>query len=116
MEAVDPEVSVTCMDLGHVRKTFQLALLCTKWNPSERPTMHEVERVLLSLLPAPAIKPCFNPSKTIDYAKFVIDKGQQQPNDMQSREQHQGNDSSDAQWFVQFGEVIYIGIIEVKND
>ncbi|BAT89741.1 hypothetical protein VIGAN_06079000 [Vigna angularis var. angularis] len=52
METVDPEVSITCMDLTHVKKTFQLALLCTKGNPSERPTMREVARVLASLLPA----------------------------------------------------------------
>lgn len=106
MEAVDPEVSVTCMDLAHVRKTFQLALLCTKRNPSERPTMHEVARVLVSLLPAPAIKPCPITPKTIDYAKFVVDKGGQQPKVMQPLARQQENNSSDAQWFVRFGEVI----------
>lgn len=106
MEAVDPEVSVTCMDLAHVRKTFQLALLCTKRNPSERPTMREVARVLVSLLPAPATKPCSNLPKTIDYAKFVIDKGQQQAKVKQPYAQQPENNSSDAQWFVRFGEVI----------
>ncbi|EXC20887.1 LRR receptor-like serine/threonine-protein kinase ERL1 [Morus notabilis] len=106
MEAVDPEVSVTCMDLAHVRKTFQLALLCTKRNPSERPTMHEIARVLVSLLPAPAIKPCPITPKTIDYAKFVVDKGGQQPKVMQPLARQQENNSSDAQWFVRFGEVI----------
>ncbi|KAM3688544.1 hypothetical protein ACB098_10G162400 [Castanea mollissima] len=104
MEAVDPEVSVTCMDLSHVRKTFQLALLCTKRNPSERPTMHEVARVLVSLLPAPPRKACLDPPKTIDYAQFVIDKGQQQSKIQQQQVQH--NNSSDAQWLVQFGEAI----------
>ncbi|KAG2715710.1 hypothetical protein I3760_03G090600 [Carya illinoinensis] len=105
MEAVDPEVSVTCMDLAHVRKTFQLALLCTKRNPSERPTMHEVSRVLVSLIPAPPGKPGFEPPKKVDYAQFVIDKGQQQPK-AQQRQFQQENNSSDAQWFVRFGEVI----------
>ncbi|GJN29769.1 hypothetical protein PR202_gb18088 [Eleusine coracana subsp. coracana] len=57
MEAVDSEVSVTCTDMNLVRKAFQLALLCTKRHPSDRPTMHEVARVLLSLLPAPPVKP-----------------------------------------------------------
>lgn len=101
MEAVDPEVSITCVDLSHVRKAFQLALLCTKHHPSERPTMHEVSRVLVSLLPPPPDKklPSSAPPKSIDYAKFVIGKGQQQ------QQQHETN-SSDAQWFVRFGEVI----------
>ncbi|PON59985.1 GPCR kinase [Trema orientale] len=106
MEAVDPEVSVTCMDLAHVRKTFQLALLCTKRNPSERPTMHEVARVLVTLLPAPATKPCSTLPKTIDYAKFVIDKEQQPKVKQPHAQQQQENNSSDAQWFVRFGEVI----------
>jgi len=109
MEAVDPEVSVTCMDLAHVRKTFQLALLCTKRNPSERPTMHEVARVLVSLLPPPPRKPGFDPPKTVDYAQFVIDKGQQQSKSQKQQQQQQvqqENNSADAQWFVRFGEVI----------
>lgn len=113
METLDPEVSVTCMDLSHVRKTFQLALLCLKRNPIERPTMHEVARVLVSLLPAPPTKHC-SVSKGIDYAKFAVDKGQQQPKlqqqqQPQQQQQHpvqQESNSSDAQWFERFGEVI----------
>ncbi|GLU20965.1 hypothetical protein SLE2022_371370 [Rubroshorea leprosula] len=107
MEAVDPEVSVTCVDLAHVRKTFQLALLCTKRHPSERPTMHEVARVLLSLLPAPPTKPRSGPPKPIDYAQFVIDKGQQQSQLQQQQPEFlQHTNSSDAQWHVRFREVI----------
>ncbi|XVF09718.1 hypothetical protein REPUB_Repub07fG0119600 [Reevesia pubescens] len=107
MEAVDPEVSVTCMDLAHVRKTFQLALLCTKRHPSERPTMHEIARVLVSLVPAPPTKLCSAPSKTIDYAQFVIDKGHQQSQlEQQQLRLQQETNSSDAQWFVRFQEVI----------
>lgn len=109
MEAVDPEVSVTCMDISHVRKTFQLALLCTKRYPSERPTMHEVARVLVSLLPAPPTKTCLGPPKKIDYAQFVINKGQQQPKMPPQQEQPQvqrDNNSSDAQWLVRFREVM----------
>ncbi|XWS37728.1 hypothetical protein CRYUN_Cryun19dG0069900 [Craigia yunnanensis] len=107
MEAVDPEVSVTCMDLAHVRKTFQLALLCTKRHPSERPTMHEVARVLVSLVPAPPTKLCSAPPKSIDYAQFVIDEGQQRSEleHQQQRIQRETN-SSDVQWFVRFREVI----------
>ncbi|KAF7833417.1 LRR receptor-like serine/threonine-protein kinase ERL1 [Senna tora] len=103
MEAVDPEVSVTCMDLAHVKKTFQLALLCTKRNPSDRPTMHEVARVLVSLLPSPPTKTCSAPVKTADYARFVIEKGRQQR--MELLHSKQENNSSDAQWFVRFGDV-----------
>ncbi|KAI3458247.1 hypothetical protein Pfo_014910 [Paulownia fortunei] len=105
MEAVDPEVSVTCMDLSHVRKAFQLALLCTKRHPSERPTMHEVSRVLVSLLPPPPKKPCSTAPKSIDYAQFVIGKGQPHLQ-MPQQQLQQENNSSDAQWFVRFGEVI----------
>ncbi|CAL0315975.1 unnamed protein product [Lupinus luteus] len=89
MEAVDPEVSVTCINDGHVKKAFQLALLCTKRNPSERPTMYEVARVLVSLLPAPPTKIHAPPSKG----------GQRQS-------QHDTNISSDAPWFFPFGDVI----------
>ncbi|PKI38366.1 hypothetical protein CRG98_041277 [Punica granatum] len=103
MDAVDPEVSVTCMDISHVKKVFQLALLCTKRLPSDRPSMHEVARVLVSLVPPPATKkPTPVPLKRIDYARFVIDnQGQQQ----QLTTNHQNN-SSDAQWFLRFREVV----------
>ncbi|XP_042506458.1 LRR receptor-like serine/threonine-protein kinase ERL1 [Macadamia integrifolia] len=104
MEAVDPEVSVTCMDLGLVRKTFQLALLCTKKHPSERPNMHEVAKVLVSLLPAlPTAKLCDVP-KTINYAQFFVNsEGKQQ---QQQNPRLHDNSSSNARWFVKFGEVI----------
>ncbi|CAN1786619.1 LRR receptor-like serine/threonine-protein kinase ERECTA [Linum perenne] len=51
METVDADITATCKDLGAVKKVFQLALLCAKRQPSERPTMHEVTRVLSSLMP-----------------------------------------------------------------
>ncbi|KAJ0042125.1 hypothetical protein Pint_17300 [Pistacia integerrima] len=103
MEAVDPEVSVTCMDMNNVRKTFQLALLCTKRNSLDRPTMQEVARILVSLLPASPTKSTLAPKST-DYAKFVIDKGHLRRQLQQ--QQVQQNNSSDAQWFVRFGEFI----------
>ncbi|XP_020113185.1 LRR receptor-like serine/threonine-protein kinase ERL1 [Ananas comosus] len=103
MEAVDSEVSVTCVDMGLVRKAFQLALLSTKRHPSDRPTMHEVARVLLSLLPTAASslsKPsCLMPpaKAVVDYSKFVGNhRGDANDDDS----------SSDRQWFVRFGEVI----------
>ena len=105
MEAVDSEVSVTCTDMNLVRKAFQLALLCTKRHPVDRPTMHEVARVLLSLLPAPpAAKPPATKAAAGDYTRFLATAA-----DMK----HVGvsddigdNSSSDEQWFVRFGEVI----------
>lgn len=111
METLDQEVSVTCVDLSHVKKTFQLALLCTKQNPIERPTMHEVARVLISLLPLPVTKPWSVATKTsIDSAKFVNDKGQNQPKLLQQQQQQpfqpESSSSRDAQWFVRFGDVL----------
>ncbi|VAH98743.1 unnamed protein product [Triticum turgidum subsp. durum] len=104
MEAVDSEVSVTCTDMGLVRKAFQLALLCTKRHPIDRPTMHEVARVLLSLMPAPAAaKPysyaATDASKKVDYTRYLA--AATTPDDTAG-----DNSSSDEQWFVRFGEVI----------
>ncbi|KAL9254930.1 LRR receptor-like serine/threonine-protein kinase ERL1-like protein [Drosera capensis] len=102
MEAVDPEVSITCVNTSHVKLTFQLALLCTKLHPSDRPTMKEVARILGTLLPPPMPLPkksaSPSPEKRIDYSQFFIERGQ--------RQQQQLDSSSDAQWFVRFGEVI----------
>jgi hypothetical protein len=45
METIDPDIiGDTCKGLGVVRKVFQLALLCTKRQPSDRPTVHDVVR------------------------------------------------------------------------
>ncbi|XP_027358808.1 LRR receptor-like serine/threonine-protein kinase ERL1 [Abrus precatorius] len=106
METVDPEVSVTCMDLAHVKKTFQLALLCTKTNPSERPTMHEVARVLGSLLPAPPSNIFAPPTKTIDYAQFVIQKRNHLHHPQMDRLQPPQEKYSNDQWFVHFEDVV----------
>ncbi|XP_052210314.1 LRR receptor-like serine/threonine-protein kinase ERECTA [Diospyros lotus] len=104
MDTVDPEIVATCKDLGAVKKVFQLALLCTKRQPSDRPTMHEVARVLGSLLPseapksmAPAPLPSAKvPSYMEEYANL--------------KTPHLVNCSSmstsDAQLFRKFGEVI----------
>ncbi|GAB4858714.1 hypothetical protein Ancab_010187 [Ancistrocladus abbreviatus] len=106
MDAVDPEVSVTCVNVSHVKKAFQLALLCTKRHPSERPTMQEVARVLVSLLPPPLTKKSSpSPLKAFDYAEFVIDSGQLQQQQQQQLHSQLDN-SSDAEWFLKFGEVI----------
>ncbi|KAJ0231388.1 LRR receptor-like serine/threonine-protein kinase ERL2 [Hirschfeldia incana] len=96
MEAVDPEVTVTCMDLGHIRKTFKLALLCTKRNPLERPTMLEVSRVLISLLPSMQVA-----------KKLSSPDPSKRPTDYGVRDQQQQERSEEgSQWFDQFHEAI----------
>ncbi|KAJ7958412.1 Receptor protein kinase [Quillaja saponaria] len=108
METVDPEITATCKDLGAVKKVFQLALLCTKRQPSDRPTMHEVTRVLGSLVPsmsppkqsASALPPSFPSSKVPSYVDEYVNL----------KTPHMVNCSSmstsDAQLFLKFGEVI----------
>lgn len=108
METVDPEITETCKDLGAVKKVFQLALLCAKRQPSERPTMHEVTRVLESLMPvieppkqlhsaAPAPLPSAKgPSYIDEYANLKA------PHMMHCASMS----ASDAQLFLKFGEVI----------
>lgn len=104
MEAVDSEVSVTCVDLRLVRKAFQLALLCTKRHPSDRPSMHEVSQVLMSLLPSPSWKPPSLPLKTNDYTRIIASDDKSHGNGRDDHNQY--SSSSDGQWFVKFGEVI----------
>nr|CAB3469337.1 unnamed protein product [Digitaria exilis] len=104
MEAVDSEVSVTCTDMNLVRKAFQLALLCTKRHPVDRPTMHEVARVLLSLLPASAVKPPTTKGTAGDYTRFLATTTADMKHDVS--DDIGDNSSSDEQWFVRFGEVI----------
>ncbi|KAJ1692744.1 hypothetical protein LUZ63_009442 [Rhynchospora breviuscula] len=104
MEAVDSEVSVTCTDMNHVKKMFQLALLCTKRHPSDRPTMHEVSRVLISLLPATVCdkKPVSSPQhNNMDFTRFLMSS----PAVRHDRDA-MSDSSSDAHWFVRFGEAI----------
>ena len=104
METVDPEITATCKDLGAVRKLFQLALLCTKRQPLDRPTMHEVARVLGSLIPP--IVPPKQPTPTLPSAKAsgYIDEY------ATLKTPHMMNcpsmSTSDAQLFLKFGEVI----------
>ncbi|KAK4353266.1 hypothetical protein RND71_028784 [Anisodus tanguticus] len=107
METVDPEITATCKDLGDVKKVFQLALLCSKRQPAERPTMHEVARVLESLVPVAETKqpnptlPALLPSAKVPcYMDEYVNL----------KTPHLVNCSSistsDAQLFLKFGEVI----------
>lgn len=110
METVDPEITATCKDLGAVRKVFQLALLCAKRQPSDRPTMHEVTRVLGSLMPSAAppkqLGPTLPPPAALPSAKVpcYIDEY------VNLKTPHLVNcpsmSTSDAQLFLKFGEVI----------
>ncbi|KAF6146588.1 hypothetical protein GIB67_008874 [Kingdonia uniflora] len=108
METVDPEISSTCKDLGAVKKLFQLALLCTKKQPCDRPTMHEVTRVLGFVAPPtdtkqpqapstiPSLVPTNVPSYMDEYAKM------RNPDMVNCT----SLSTSDAQLFLKFGEVI----------
>ncbi|XP_077236346.1 leucine-rich receptor-like protein kinase family protein [Tasmannia lanceolata] len=105
METVDPEISATCKELTVVKKVFQLALLCTKKQSSERPTMHEVTRVLECLVLAGAPKlavplplPPAVPSYIDEYANL-----KNKPNVVTCATL---SSTSDANLFLKFGEVI----------
>lgn len=105
METVDPDVSSTCKDLGDAKRVFQLALLCTKRQPSDRPTMHEVSRVLGCLVqpdPTPKqarLQPPLVPSYIDEYANLKAQNGE-------ALSCVTSHSTSDAQLFLKFGEVI----------
>lgn len=108
METVDPEVTATCKDLGAVKKVFQLALLCTKKQSGDRPTMHEVTRILGTLVPEiplpkqtpPALPPSLPSARvsafTDNYSSLRVPHVIKSPT----------ISTSDAQLFLKFGEVI----------
>jgi hypothetical protein len=108
METVDPEITATCKDLGAVKKVFQLALLCTKRQPTDRPTMHEVTRVLGSLVPliTPPKQCTQAPPAPLPSAKVpcYIDEyaNIKSPHILNCPSMS----TSDAQLFLKFGEVI----------
>lgn len=107
MDTVDSNISSTCTDLGDVKKVFQLALLCSKRQPSDRPTMHEVVRVLASLLPSTT--PTKESTPTLD--PILSDKVPCYMDEYANlKRPHLVNCSttstSDAQLFLKFGEVI----------
>ncbi|KAL5995095.1 hypothetical protein ACLOJK_025153 [Asimina triloba] len=106
MEMVDPDISAACKDLGAVRKVFQLALLCTKKQPSDRPTMHEVTRVLESLMPpcTPSSKPPLLPQPVPSVPSYMDEYSNvANPNVFACATL---SSTSDANLFLKFGEVI----------
>ncbi|EMS63677.1 LRR receptor-like serine/threonine-protein kinase ERECTA [Triticum urartu] len=105
METVDPDIADTCQDLGEVKKVFQLALLCTKKQPSDRPTMHEVVRVLDCLVhpdpPPKAAQP--QPPTGPSYAnEYVSLRGA----GTLSSSCANSSSTSDAELFLKFGQAI----------
>ncbi|CAD6242099.1 unnamed protein product [Miscanthus lutarioriparius] len=107
MEMVDQDITDTCKDLGEVKKVFQLALLCSKRQSSDRPTMHEVARVLDSLVCPGALPKQAQPQ--------VSEKSSTAPSYVSEYVGLRGgsalscansSSASDAELFMKFGEVI----------
>lgn len=99
-----------------MKKAFQLALLCTKRQASDGPTMHEVARVLGSLtrqdnsrkqVPVP-------PPPTV--ASYMDDgyTNLERPNAVLASATLSSN--SDANLFLKFGEVISHNTVTISND
>ncbi|KAF8401089.1 hypothetical protein HHK36_014392 [Tetracentron sinense] len=105
METVDPEISATCKDLGAVKKVFQLALLCTKKQPSDRPTMHEVARVLSCLVPSITTKQSTSPP-SLPHAKVPSYMDEYANLKNSNLVNCASLSTSDGQLFLKFGEVI----------
>lgn len=108
MDAVDPEITSTCKDLGAVKKVFQLALLCTKKQSSDRPTMHEVTRVLNCLLPPSPPKQAPNSMNSLALPGSVPTYMDQYSNLKNPNVAMNAtlSSTSDANLFLKFGEVI----------
>jgi hypothetical protein len=110
MDILDPEVKLTCTNLASVKKALQLALLCSKKQPSARPTMHDVVRVLFTLFPSQEMKGAAGSPHIragSNYHRYLDDYADRQ----QHREDLTGSSStssstSEGHLFVKFGEVI----------
>ncbi|KAJ6743349.1 LRR RECEPTOR-LIKE SERINE/THREONINE-PROTEIN KINASE-RELATED [Salix viminalis] len=118
METVDPEVTATSKDLGAVKKVFQLALLCTKRQPADRPNMHEVTRVLRSLVPliTPPKQCAQAPPAPLPSAKVpcYIDEyaNIKTPHILNCPSMS----TSDAQLFLKFGELVEMVYKDLKSN
>jgi hypothetical protein len=107
MEMVDPDITDTCRDLGEVKRMFQLALLCGKRQPSDRPTMHDIVHVLNTLVspePAPKLaQPTGSPQSSAAPSyinEYVSLRGGSALSCANS------SSASDAELFLKFGEAI----------
>lgn len=103
MESVATDISSTCRDLGAVKKLFQLALLCTKKQPLDRPSMHEVVRVLESLVEPtpPPVAPQHSATSYVDEYKNL-----RSSDALTCSATSLSSSSSDTQLFLKFNEVI----------
>lgn len=108
MEVVDPDITSTCKDLSDVKKVFQLALLCSKRQPTDRPTMHDVVCMLSSMLPSamPMKESTLVPSLTDPSAKGPCYKDEYANLKAPHLVNYSSMSTSDAQLFLKFGEVI----------
>ncbi|OIW21890.1 hypothetical protein TanjilG_13837 [Lupinus angustifolius] len=109
METVDPDITSTCKDMGAVKKVYQLALLCTKRQPADRPTMHEVTRVLGSLIPSTTLPPKQQaplPPASHQSTKITCYKDEYANLKTPHLVNYPSMSTSDAQLFLKFGEVI----------
>ncbi|KAL0886163.1 hypothetical protein Bca101_010146 [Brassica carinata] len=104
MEMADPDITSTCKDLAVVKKVFQLALLCTKRQPSDRPTMHQVVRVLGSFMLSEQPPAAVAATSTTLTSSCYVDEY------TKLKTPHNVNCSSmsasDAELFLRFGQVI----------
>ncbi|KAL7159110.1 hypothetical protein ABFS83_01G007000 [Erythranthe nasuta] len=106
MDTVDPEISETCNDLGEVKKVFQLALLCTKRQLMERPSMHEVVRVLRTLVPREDKSSTILPSDQITSTKAQCYMDEYANLKTPHLVNCSSMSTSDEELFLKFGEVI----------
>ncbi|XP_074367348.1 LRR receptor-like serine/threonine-protein kinase ER1 isoform X2 [Apium graveolens] len=108
MEIVDPDITTTCKDLSDVKKVFQLALLCSKSQPTDRPTMHDVVCMLSSMLPSAmqTKESALVPSLTDPSAKVHCYKDEYANLKASHLVNCSSMSTSDAQLFLKFGEVI----------
>ncbi|CAM6021840.1 unnamed protein product [Sphagnum balticum] len=103
MDAVDPQVQATCLDVDHLEKALKLALLCTKQNPVQRPSMYDVSQVLDSLLPvvSPKYKATSQQSPGSKHRRYVDTYSGKQAEDIRASSSTSGGDLLD-----QFEDVI----------
>ncbi|CAN8284383.1 unnamed protein product [Cochlearia groenlandica] len=104
MELADPDITSTCKDLGVVKKVFQLAILCTKRQPSDRPTMHQVTRVLSSFMLSEQPPAAAAATSTALSSSCYVDEyaNLKTPHNVNCSSMS----ASDAELFLRFGQVI----------
>ncbi|KAK1287575.1 LRR receptor-like serine/threonine-protein kinase ERECTA [Acorus calamus] len=108
METVDPEITAMCTDLSAVKKVFQLALLCCKRQPTDRPTMYEVVQVLWFLTQPHIVeeqKKQLQQNNATEYPSY-LDECANLKNHPNPVSRSSSLSASDTELFLKFGEVI----------